>query len=32
METGEIVQSGPSAALANDPRLMSTYLGGREVP
>jgi branched-chain amino acid transport system ATP-binding protein len=30
METGEIVHSGPSAALANDPRLMATYLGGRE--
>ena len=30
METGEIVHSGPSAALANDPRLIATYLGGRD--
>jgi len=28
METGEIVHSGPSAALINDPRLIATYLGG----
>jgi branched-chain amino acid transport system ATP-binding protein len=28
METGEIVHSGPSATLANDPRLITTYLGG----
>jgi branched-chain amino acid transport system ATP-binding protein len=32
METGEIVHSGPSAALANDPRLIATYFGGRESP
>jgi branched-chain amino acid transport system ATP-binding protein len=31
METGEIVHSGPSAALINDPRLVATYLGGHEV-
>jgi len=29
METGEIVHSGPSAALANDSHLIATYLGGR---
>jgi branched-chain amino acid transport system ATP-binding protein len=28
METGEIVHSGPSAMLINDPRLIATYLGG----
>jgi len=28
METGEIVHSGPSATLINDPRLIATYLGG----
>lgn len=30
METGEIVHSGPAAALINDPRLIATYLGGQE--
>jgi branched-chain amino acid transport system ATP-binding protein len=30
METGEIVRCGSSAALANDPRLIAIYLGGRE--
>jgi branched-chain amino acid transport system ATP-binding protein len=28
MEAGEIVHSGSSAALINDPRLIATYLGG----
>ena len=28
METGEIVHSGASATLTNDPRLIATYLGG----
>jgi branched-chain amino acid transport system ATP-binding protein len=28
METGEIVHSGPSATLINDPLLIATYLGG----
>jgi branched-chain amino acid transport system ATP-binding protein len=28
METGQIVHSGPSATLINDPRLIATYLGG----
>ena len=28
MEAGEIVHSGPSASLINDPRLIATYLGG----
>jgi branched-chain amino acid transport system ATP-binding protein len=28
METGEIVHSGSSATLIDDPRLISTYLGG----
>jgi len=28
METGEIVTSGSSAALIDDPRLIATYLGG----
>ncbi|HVV93711.1 MAG TPA: ABC transporter ATP-binding protein [Hyphomicrobiales bacterium] len=28
METGEIVHSGPAAALLGDPRLIATYLGG----
>jgi branched-chain amino acid transport system ATP-binding protein len=28
METGEIVHSGSSAALIDDPRLIATYLGG----
>jgi branched-chain amino acid transport system ATP-binding protein len=32
METGEIVHSGPSAALMNNPRLMATYLGGSKAP
>ena len=27
LETGEAVLSGPSAAMANDPRVMQTYLG-----
>jgi branched-chain amino acid transport system ATP-binding protein len=30
METGEINHSGPSETLINDPRLISTYLGGNE--
>jgi branched-chain amino acid transport system ATP-binding protein len=30
METGEINHSGPSEMLINDPRLISTYLGGNE--
>jgi len=30
METGEINHSGPSETLINDPRLISTYLGGSE--
>ena len=30
METGEIVHSGPAAALLSDPRLVSTYMGGEE--
>jgi branched-chain amino acid transport system ATP-binding protein len=28
METGQIVHSGSSATLINDPRLIATYLGG----
>ena len=28
LETGEIALSGPSQALANDPRVQATYLGG----
>jgi branched-chain amino acid transport system ATP-binding protein len=28
IETGEIVHSGPSAAIRNDPRIVATYLGG----
>jgi branched-chain amino acid transport system ATP-binding protein len=28
LETGEIVLAGPSAALAGDPRVQATYLGG----
>ena len=28
MEVGEIVHSGPAATLIDDPRLISTYLGG----
>jgi branched-chain amino acid transport system ATP-binding protein len=34
METGQIVHSGPSATLINDPRLIATYLGGshRQTP
>ena len=28
LETGEIALSGPSSALANDPRVQATYLGG----
>ncbi len=28
METGEIVHSGPASTLIDDPRLISTYLGG----
>ncbi|WP_194482152.1 ABC transporter ATP-binding protein [Bradyrhizobium sp. CCBAU 53338] len=28
LETGEIVQSGPSAALVHDPKLIAAYLGG----
>jgi branched-chain amino acid transport system ATP-binding protein len=28
METGEIVRSGPAAALIRDPALITTYLGG----
>lgn len=28
MEIGEIVRSGPSATLSNDPHLITTYLGG----
>jgi branched-chain amino acid transport system ATP-binding protein len=27
LETGEVVLSGPSAALASDPRVLQTYLG-----
>jgi branched-chain amino acid transport system ATP-binding protein len=30
METGEIVHSGQAADLIHDPRLIATYLGGRE--
>jgi branched-chain amino acid transport system ATP-binding protein len=30
METGEIVNSGPASALIDDPRLITTYLGGSE--
>ncbi|WP_372338780.1 ABC transporter ATP-binding protein [Mangrovibrevibacter kandeliae] len=30
METGEINHSGPAGELINDPRLISTYLGGNE--
>jgi len=30
METGEIVHSGPASALIGDPRLITTYLGGRD--
>ncbi len=30
METGEIVHSGRAADLIHDPRLIATYLGGRE--
>ena len=29
METGEIVHSGSASTLIDDPRLISTYLGGR---
>ena len=28
LEMGEIAHQGPAAALANDPRVVSTYLGG----
>ena len=28
LETGRVVLEGPSAALAEDPRVMATYLGG----
>jgi branched-chain amino acid transport system ATP-binding protein len=28
METGTITLSGPSAALADDPRIREAYLGG----
>ena len=28
LETGEVVLSGPSTALADDPRVQATYLGG----
>jgi branched-chain amino acid transport system ATP-binding protein len=28
LEMGEIAHQGPTAALANDPRVVSTYLGG----
>ena len=27
-EMGEITHQGPAAALANDPRVVATYLGG----
>jgi branched-chain amino acid transport system ATP-binding protein len=30
METGEIVHAGPASALIDDPRLIATYLGGRD--
>ena len=29
LEAGEIVQSGPAAALMNDPKVAASYLGGR---
>jgi len=28
LETGRVTLQGPSAALAADPRVMQTYLGG----
>ncbi len=28
LEMGEISHQGPAAALANDPRVIATYLGG----
>ena len=28
LETGEIIQSGPSSALIHDPKLIAAYLGG----
>ncbi|QDR82609.1 ABC transporter ATP-binding protein [Sporomusa termitida] len=31
METGRIVLHGPAAEIANDPRVMEAYLGGRKV-
>ncbi len=31
METGRIVLHGPAAEIANDPRVMEAYLGGRQV-
>jgi branched-chain amino acid transport system ATP-binding protein len=30
METGEIVRSGDAASLLHDPRLIATYMGGRD--
>jgi branched-chain amino acid transport system ATP-binding protein len=31
LETGEVAAKGPAAELANDPRVVETYLGGRAV-
>ncbi len=31
LETGEVAAAGPAAELANDPRVVETYLGGRAV-
>jgi len=31
LETGEVAVAGPAAELANDPRVIETYLGGRVV-
>jgi branched-chain amino acid transport system ATP-binding protein len=30
LETGKIVHSGPAAELRNDPKIMESYLGGRQ--
>jgi branched-chain amino acid transport system ATP-binding protein len=30
LETGKIVHSGPAAVLRNDPKIMESYLGGRQ--
>jgi branched-chain amino acid transport system ATP-binding protein len=30
LETGKIVHAGPAAELRNDPKIMESYLGGRQ--